>query len=120
MEDEMKRAILMLATLGLGAAGVLANDTPSTATIVSESSVACGSKQQNKKQSTDLLCQQYTVRTSTTEYQIRQEKPSGKDIFPANTPIEFTMNKDKMKFKVNGKKYEFLVVGTSAIGAQVR
>lgn len=117
----MKKATLLLMIFGLGTAAVLAaDDTPTSATIISESSVACGSKQQGKKQSADLLCQQYTVRTSTTEYQIRQEKPSGKEIFPANTPIEFTKNKDKMKFKVNGKKYEFLVVGTSAVGAQVR
>jgi hypothetical protein len=40
------------------------------------------------------------------------------DILPANTPIEFTLDKDKMKFKLNGKKYEFLVVGMSAIQAQ--
>ena len=37
------------------------------------------------------------------------------NIFPPNTPIDFTLDKDKMKFKANGKKYEFLVVGTSAI-----
>lgn len=103
-----------------GASVAMAGEAPTPATIISESSVPCGSKQQNKKQSTSLLCQQYTVRTSTTEYQIRQEKPSEKDILPPNTPIEFTVSKDKMKFKVNGKKYEFLVVGTSAVGAQTR
>ncbi len=103
-----------------GAAVAVAGDTAMPATIISETSVACGSKQQNKKQSTSLLCQQYTVRTSTTEYQVRQEKPSEKDILPPNTPIEFMLSKDKMKFKVNGKKYEFLVVGTSALGAQTR
>jgi hypothetical protein len=90
------------------------------ATIISESSVACGTKQQGKKKSTSLLCQQYTVRTATTEYQIRQEKPGEKAILEANTPIEFTINKDKMKLKANGKKYEFLVVGTSAIPTQTR
>jgi len=89
-------------------------------TIVSEASVDCGTKKQGKKESTDLLCQQYTVRTATTEYQIRQQKSSDKTILPANTPIEFTLDKDKMKFKVNGKKYEYLIVGTSAIGAQTK
>jgi hypothetical protein len=60
------------------------------------------------------------VRTTTTEYQIRQPKPSDSTILPANTPIEFTLDKDKMKFKIevqgNGKKYKYVVVGTSAIG----
>jgi len=65
-----------------------------------------------------LVCQQYLVRTATNEYQIRQPKPSEQAILPANTPIEFTLDKDKMKFKLNGKKYEFLIVGTSAIQAQ--
>jgi hypothetical protein len=119
-------AFLTFLILGLipglvpGRALALAGETPTSATIISETSVACGSKQQGKKESTSLLCQQYTVRTSTTEYLIRQEKPSEKEILPANTPIEFTMSKGKMKFKVNGKKYEFLVVGTSVVGAQTR
>jgi hypothetical protein len=116
----MWRPISTLAVLVLGACFVSADQRPVPATIVSESSVDCGSKKQGKKQSTDLLCQEYVVRTDTTEYHIRQAKPAEKEILPANTPIEFTLNKDKMKFKANGKKYEFLVVGTSALGGQSR
>jgi len=119
-EDEMRRVITILVFLGVGASAALANEVPTPAKIISETSVDCGSKKQGKKQSAELLCQQYVVRTSTTEYQIRQEKPSEKEILPAGTPIEFTLSKDKMKFKVAGKKYEFLVVGTSALGSQVR
>ena len=89
-------------------------------TIVSEASVDCGTKKQGKKESTDLLCQEYTVRTPTTEYKIRQEKPADKTILPANTPIEFTIDKSKMKFKANGKKYEYLIVATSALGADTK
>jgi hypothetical protein len=116
----MRKPIATLAVLVLGASLCPAAQNPTSATIISETSVACGTKQQGKKQATNLLCQQYTVCTATTEYQIRQPKPSEKDILPANTPIEFTLDKDKMKFKANGKKYEFLVVGTSAVGAQTR
>jgi hypothetical protein len=114
----MRKQIPPLALLALAASlcpAAQQKDTPGT--IVSESSVACGTKQEGKKKSAELLCQQYTVRTSTNEYQIRQPKPSEKSIFPPNTPIYFTLEKDKMKFKINGKKYEFLVVGTSAVGA---
>ena len=39
------------------------------------------------------------------EYLIRQEKPSNSAIIPANTPIEYNLSKNKMKFKANGKKY---------------
>lgn len=114
----MRKQVLAFAVLALSASLASADNKPAqTATIVSQTSVDCGTKKQGKKQSTSILCQQYTVRTSTTEYQIRQQKPGSMNIFPPNTPIDFTLDKDKMKFKANGKKYEFLVVGTSALPA---
>jgi hypothetical protein len=116
----MKKKLLAVTFLVFGASFSSAAQKPMGGTIISEASVDCGTKMQGKKVSTEILCQQYTVRTATTEYQIRQQKPSDKPILPANTPIEFTLDKDKMKFKVNGKKYEYLVVGTSAIGAQTK
>ena len=116
----MKKSLLVVAVLVVGATFSSAAEQPMPGTIVSEASVDCGTKKQGKKESTDLLCQQYTVRTASTEYKIRQQKPSDKTILPANTPIEFTLDKDKMKFKVNGKKHEYLIVGTSAIGAQTK
>jgi len=116
----MKKPLLALTVLIVGASVSSANQPPMAGTIVSETSVDCGTKKQGKKESTDLLCQEYTVRTPTTEYKIRQEKPADKTIIPANTPIEFTLDKSKMKFKANGKKYEYLVVATSAIDAQTK
>jgi hypothetical protein len=94
-----------------------AGQKPTAGTIVSMQSVDCGTKKDGKK-STSLVCQQYVVRTATTEYRIRQPKSSEQEIFPSNTAIQFTLAKDKMKFKVNGKKYEYLVVGTSAVQPQ--
>jgi hypothetical protein len=114
----MKFKFLTLGAVALAGALALAGEKPSTGTIVSESSVDCGTHKQGKKNSTELLCQEYVVRTSTTEYHVRQQKPSNQALIPANTPIEFTVNKDKMKFKANGKKYEYLVVGESAVSAQ--
>jgi hypothetical protein len=96
----------------------IAAQKPVAATIISMQSVDCGTKKEGKSKSTALVCQQYLVRTAATEYHIRQQKPSEQDILPANIPIEFTLDKDKMKFKLNGKKYEFLVVGMSAIQAE--
>jgi hypothetical protein len=119
----MKRNLLALTVLVLAvlAASVCSADQkPTAGTIISETSVDCGTKKQSKKESTALVCQQYVIRTATSEYQVRQPKPSNQAIIPANTPIEFTLDKNKMKFKVNGKKYEFLVVGNSAIGAQTK
>lgn len=114
----MRTPAFALAVFVLGASFASADQKTTQATIISHSSVECGTKKQSKKESTALLCHQYTVRTSTIEYQIRQQKPAQMQLLTPNTPIEFTLDKDKMKFKANGKKYEFLVVGTSAIEAK--
>jgi len=115
----MKRKVLPVGALFFGVLlGLSAKTTLTSGTIISMQSVDCGTKKEGKKTTTALLCQQYTVRTATTEYQIRQPKPAEQDILPANTPIQFTLDKNKMKFKVNGKSYEFLVISASAISAQ--
>ena len=113
----MKKIILAAAGLAIGAQFAPASQPTMTGTIVSETSVACGTKKHGKKESTDLLCQQYTVRTNNAEYLIRQPKPENSTIIPADTPIEFTLDKNKINFKANGKKYQYIVVGTSALGA---
>jgi len=110
-------ASLVAVTVLYGFPSFAAN-TPTTGTIISEKSVECGTKNKGKKtvkSSTPVLCQQYVVHSATTEYEIRQPKPSSHAIIQANSAIQFAINKDKMKFKVNGKSYEFLIVGTSAI-----
>jgi len=73
---------------------------PSAGTIISMQSVDCGTKKEGKNKSTSLLCQQYLVRTATTEYQIRQSKPSEQDILPANTPIQFTIDKRQDEIQI--------------------
>lgn len=113
----MRNACLLVAAaawMGIPAAA----KEPQAGTIVSESSVACGSQQvKNKKETTDVLCQEYVVRAGATEYHIRQEKHAGQELIPVNTSIEFTLDKDKMKFKAAGKKYEYLVVSESVVMA---
>jgi hypothetical protein len=118
MERNMKSRLVALAGVVLCASLCSAADAPTAGTITAMQSVECGTKKEGKKSSTSLLCQQYAVRTSTTEYQIRQPKPSEQALLPLSTPIQFTIDKHKMKFKLNGKKYEFLVVGMSAIQPQ--
>jgi len=114
----MMRRILALTAFFLGVnLNVSAKNPPMSGTIVSQQSVECGTKKDGKK-STSLLCHQYTVRTSTTEYQIRQPKPAEQSIFSPNTPIQFTIDKDKMKFKLNGDNYKYLIVGVSAINTE--
>lgn len=112
----MNKGIIAVAVFLVGTTFSFAGQKPSTGTIISETSVSCGTKKQGKKESTDLMCQQYKMQSGGNEYQIRQQKAQNTEIIPPNTPIEYTMDKNKIKFKANGKKYEFLVVGTSATG----
>ena len=109
----MKKMHLLAVGLLLAAIPAAAKE-PQPGTIISENSVACGSQIKNKKQTTDVLCQEYVVRSETTEYHVRQEKPADKALIPVNTSIEFTLDKDKMKFKANGKKYEYVIVSETA------
>ncbi|HEX8814063.1 MAG TPA: hypothetical protein VF753_01050 [Terriglobales bacterium] len=112
----MKKTISTALVVLTLAAAVLAGNPPMAGTIVSENSVDCGTKG-NKKKQQDLVCQEYVVRTTTTEYHIRQQKQKDQSLLPMNSSIEFTMDKDKMKFKLNGSNYEFLVVSETAVAA---
>lgn len=113
----MRRVFLLGTMAALAGITTLANE-PQAGTIVAEKSVPCGSQVTNKgKATTQLLCQEYVIRTETAEYHVRQEKPSEKALIPVNTPIEFSMDKDKMKFKANGKKFEYIVVSEAAVTA---
>jgi hypothetical protein len=117
----MKKLFLLGALVIFGAILVQAGNKPQSGTIISENSVACGSTlekgKKNKQISVEVLCQEYVVRTAGTDYHIRQVKPSDKALIPINTPIEFTLDKDKIRFKANGKSYEYLVVSEAAASA---
>ena len=97
----------------LGTEVVFAGPKPQPGTIVSQTSVACGAKK-SKGQDTDLFCQQYVVRSGTTDYTIRQPKPSDRTIIPLNTAVQFTLDKNKLKFKANGESFEFIVISQAA------
>ncbi len=113
----MRKMFLLLLTVVALAMTAVATDSPMQGTIVSESSVSCGSQAKGKKQTVEMMCQEYVIRTDTTEYHVRQEKEAHKALLPVNSPVELTLKKDKMKFKVEGKEYEMLVVSESAAPA---
>ena len=112
----MKTILLSAVLLSLNLTAA-AKDNVMQGTLISENSVDCGTQAKGKKQTTDLMCQEYVIRTETTEYHVRQEKQAHKEMLPVNAPVELTIDKDKMKFKVNGKSYEMLVVSEAAAPA---
>jgi hypothetical protein len=112
----VRKAFALVAAVTLAGIPAAAKE-PQAGMIISESSVACGSQVKNKKQTAEMLCQEYVVRAETTEYHVRQEKPADKALIPVNASVEFTLEKDKMKFTANGKKYEYLVASESAAPA---
>jgi hypothetical protein len=109
----MKKSLTLVAALFLCVTVAAAGPKPQSGNILSHTSVACGTKK-SKKQDIDLLCQQYVVRSGTTDYTIRQPKPSEQAIIPLNTAIEFKLEKNKMKFKVDGNSFEFMVISQTA------
>jgi hypothetical protein len=109
----MRKSLAVFAAVLLSATISSPGPKPQPGTVISHTSVACGAKK-SKKQDIDLLCQQYVVRSGTTDYTIRQPKPSDQELIPLNTPVQFTLDKSKMKFKANGKSLEFVVVGQAA------
>jgi len=113
----MRKTVLLLAALGLSLSVASAKDKEMQGTIVSENSVPCGSEAKGKKQTVEMMCQEYVIRTDATEYHVRQEKEAHKELLPVNAPVEVTISKDKMKFKLNGKGYEMLIVSESAAPA---
>jgi hypothetical protein len=112
----MRNVFLVLGVLALGMGAASAKDSPMQGTIVSENSVQCGSQAKGKKTS-ELMCQEYVIRTGTTDYHVRQEKEAHKELLPVNAPVELSISKDKMKFKVNGKGYEMMIVSEAAAPA---
>lgn len=102
----------------LAPALIYAGNKPQTGTIIYENSVACGSTlekgKKNKQISIEVLCQEYVVRTLTTDDHIGQLKPSDKALIPINTSIECTLDKDKIKFHANSKSQEYQVVSEAA------
>jgi hypothetical protein len=113
-QERIMRKILLLAGVVVLVAGAAAAKDQMQGTIVSESSVPCGSEAKGKKQTVQMMCQEYVIRTDATDYHVRQEKEEHKALLPVNAPVELTISKDKMKFKVNGKGYEMLIVSESA------
>ena len=114
----MKKYLAVFAASFLAIVAASAGPKPQSGTVLSQTSFACVTKT-SKKQDIDLLCQQYVIRSGTTDYTIRQPKPDDQHIVPLNTPIQFTLDKNMMKFKTNGTSFKFMVISQAAVSSAV-
>jgi len=112
----MKKSLALSTALLLALGSTSAGPKPQSGVVLSQTSVSCGTKK-SKKQDIDLLCHQYVVRSGTTDYTVRQPKPDEQHIIPLNTPIQFTLDKNMMKFKANGTSFKFMIVSQAAASA---
>ena len=113
--DDIKKCFFPVAVILAAVTLAQAANSPQSGTIVSEQSVSCGSKGSRGKKSLDLLCQEYVVHAASTDYHVRQQKPGNQALIPVNSKVQFSLDKDKMKFKVDGKSYEYVVVSETAV-----
>lgn len=112
----MNKSLAAFAALVLAVSVALAGPKPQSGTVLSQTSVACGTKK-SKKQDIDLLCHQYVVRSGLTDYTIRQPKPDDQHIIPLNTPVQFTLDKSMMKLKADGTSFKFVVISQAAVSS---
>jgi|SRR5262245_49995756 len=109
----MKREVAFSTAFLLATTFVSAGPKPQSGTVLSHTSVACGAKK-SKKQDLELLCHQYVVRSANIDYTIRQPKPEDQELITLNTAIQFILDKNMMKFKVNGTSFKFMVISQAA------
>jgi hypothetical protein len=111
----MKKSLMLFALFAMTAPLCLAGPKQ-MGTVISQTSVTCGEKK-SKKQSLDLTCHQYVVRSGSVDYTVQQPKPEDQALIPLNTAVEFKLDKSKMKLKAaNGDSFEFKVISQAAAG----
>ena len=118
----MKKSLLFVAAIAMAVTVAWAGGAPRLGTLISENSVPCGSQSKGKKKTKtiELDCQEYLIRSGATDYRVREPKPSDKGLIAVNSAVEFTIDKNKMKFKANGHSYEYLLVAESAAGSAAK
>jgi hypothetical protein len=121
----MKTAFVLSVVVGatLLSAAAQAKDVSETATVVAMNSVACGTKGERHKKTSELLCHEYVLRSGSTEYHVQQKKEKHEALLAIGQQATFTIHKDQMRIHGNdtsGKAMDFeftLVMMTAATEA---
>jgi hypothetical protein len=101
----------LLGTLFLSATVAAAGPKPQSGKILSHTSVTCGARNQNRTSTCCASSMSSAPAPPTTPF---VSQASDQTLFSINTAIEFKLDKNKMKFKVDGKSFEFIVVSQAA------
>ena len=118
----MKTAFILSVVVAatLQSALAQAKDVGQTATIVAMNSVPCSPKIGHRKESGGPLCQEYILRSDSTEYHIQQKQAKSSDILALQQQATFTLHKNQMRLHATNtsgkaKDYDFVVVSMNTI-----
>jgi hypothetical protein len=92
-----------------------AKDVSETATVVSMTSVPCGTKGEHRKKAREPLCHEYVLRSGSTDYHVQQKEEKGAHLLAIGRQATFTIHKDRMRLQATTTKgkvedFEFVLV----------
>ena len=94
----MKTAFILSVMVGatLLPAPAQIKDAGQAATIVAMNSVPCTAKAGHLKESGGPLCNEYVLRSGSTEYHIQQKQGKNAELLAIGQPVTFTIHGERM------------------------
>jgi hypothetical protein len=123
----MKRFALLLLIFAFAAAAgtVQAATYYHEGRVVAMQSVPCGSQGASHHRTKQMLCDEYTIRTDSAEYEIAQTLPKKVNLLPVGHHVYFRVKKNQMFVRgraENGKKVkdqQYKVISENQRGTMV-
>jgi hypothetical protein len=113
----MKTTLALILALSLVGVAAAAKDRAyQQGTLTAMNAVPCGTQQKRHKKTREMLCQEYTLQTATTEYHVRQKAEKHSEPLPIGSTADFRLEKDAMKLRVpagSGKELDYVIVSIS-------
>jgi hypothetical protein len=99
----MKAAFILSVLVGatlLSAPGQ-AKEVSQKGTIVSMNAVSCGVKVGHRKESGEMLCNEYVLRSGSTEYHVQQKQAKKAELLAVGQQITFTVHDHRIHLRAN-------------------
>ena len=95
----MKTTFILSVVVGatLLSASVQAKDVGQRATIVTMNSIPCATKAAHRKESGEPLCNEYILRSGSTEYHVQQKQAKKTELLAVGQQVTFTIHGDRMR-----------------------